>query len=340
METKRLPLKKSNISMEFASMELKNAYPQDQHGALIRIPNSFGPALVWLQFLKAKSRVWIKASVAFNPLRFPLIGVPYSRVKEEALARDLKNTSIPTTTRKSKRQALFYFFRHPILSFLSKNKKFKQETYRRINLLNKKEVVPDLLLSPANKPPYGASLQENGFFARQDKSFLYWEEAAELAKTGFWEFNVRTRKFSCTGNALKLVNNKLRGEEIDFDSLIANFNEADQKCLAEIWHKLIHQGQEFDYNARIRDSSGDKWIKIKGKAIEETSTIVKIIGFLQDITESKVLEQSLTSARESAELEMKAKSDFVSVVTHEIRTPLNSISAVHSIFYAKLTRTY
>jgi CheY-like chemotaxis protein len=39
-----------------------------------------------------------------------------------------------------------------------------------------------------------------------------------------------------------------------------------------------------------------------------------------------VLEQSLTAARQNAEQEMKAKSDFVSVVTHEIRTPLNAIS--------------
>jgi signal transduction histidine kinase/CheY-like chemotaxis protein len=323
METERLPLHKSNISMEFASMELENAYPQDPNGAFIRIPNSFTPAPAWLQLFKGKSSLWSKPCGAAAALGFPLHWLSYSRAKVKALARELKNAFTPT----SKRQAMSYFFQHRVLSFLSKNKKFRPETYHPIQVLNTKASGEALLPSPTNnKPPEGILAAENSFFARQEKPSRFWEDAEELAKTGFWEFNVKTGKLSCSGNALKLVNKQVHLEEIDFKALIAHFNEADKTCLAENWHQLVHQGQPFEYNARITDLFGDKWIKIKGKAIEETSTIVKIIGFFQDITETKVLEQSLTAARVNAELEMKAKSDFVSVVTHEIRTPLNGIS--------------
>lgn len=322
METERLPLNKSNISIEFASVELENAYPQDPNGAFIRIPNSFASAPAWLQLFKGKSSLSIGPQGALSSWSFPLHWLYCSRVKVMALARELKNAFTPT----SKREAMAYFFQHRVLSFLTKNKKITPETYRRIHLLDTDALEDALLPSPTNKPPEGLSSAEDGFYARQDKPSRVWEEAEELAKTGFWEFNMTTRKLSCSSSVLKLVNRQVNPEEIDFKTLIANFNEADKICLAENWQQLVYLGQPFEYDARITDLFGVKWIKIKGKAIGDTSTVVKIIGFFQDITESKVLEQSLTAARENAEQEMKAKSDFVSVVTHEIRTPLNAIS--------------
>jgi signal transduction histidine kinase len=170
------------------------------------------------------------------------------------------------------------------------------------------------------------SLQNHKLILQPDKTPMPWQEAEELAKTGFWEFQVKSGKFSCTSNTLRLVNPRLQPEEINFNALIAHFHEADKANLTENWDLLLGQARELDYNARITDLFGDKWIKIKAKAIWENSTVVKIIGYFQDITEAKVLEQLLYAARETAEQEMKAKSDFLSVITHEIRTPLNSIS--------------
>ncbi len=57
--------------------------------------------------------------------------------------------------------------------------------------------------------------------------------------------------------------------------------------------------------------------------------LINVSSFLDEqIRKSKLLEAELISAKESAELAAKAKTDFLSVMSHEIRTPLNAIIGV------------
>jgi PAS domain S-box-containing protein len=52
---------------------------------------------------------------------------------------------------------------------------------------------------------------------------------------------------------------------------------------------------------------------------------LQFVGFIDDVTEEKRLEQDLRRAIERAEAANQAKSNFLSAVSHELRTPLNAV---------------
>lgn len=56
-----------------------------------------------------------------------------------------------------------------------------------------------------------------------------------------------------------------------------------------------------------------------------------ILGFSLDITDRKKSEIALLAAKETAEMAVRAKSDFLSTMSHEIRTPLNSVIGTASL---------
>lgn len=81
---------------------------------------------------------------------------------------------------------------------------------------------------------------------------------------------------------------------------------------------------------------GDYWFKRKGKSsiyVMMSMRLVPgtrltephIILLAQDITDRKLYEDKLKSAKEEAEASSKAKDEFLSIISHELRTPLNPI---------------
>jgi PAS domain S-box-containing protein len=81
------------------------------------------------------------------------------------------------------------------------------------------------------------------------------------------------------------------------------------------------------YERRIRRKDGKViYLIISGAPIfNDQNEIIGSMGIHVDITDRKLLEQDLTSAKEAALASMKAKEMFLANMSHEIRTPMNVI---------------
>jgi PAS domain S-box-containing protein len=65
----------------------------------------------------------------------------------------------------------------------------------------------------------------------------------------------------------------------------------------------------------------------------QAGEIVQIASFSRDITERKLAERALTSAKEAAEAASQAKSAFLANMSHELRTPLNGLMGMLQLLH-------
>jgi PAS domain S-box-containing protein len=80
-----------------------------------------------------------------------------------------------------------------------------------------------------------------------------------------------------------------------------------------------------EYRLRCKDGSY-KWVLSRGQAIWGShDEAIRLAGSQADITERKLNEAELISAKEQADSANLAKSEFLANMSHEIRTPMNGI---------------
>jgi len=79
--------------------------------------------------------------------------------------------------------------------------------------------------------------------------------------------------------------------------------------------------------AHVRRRDGSlAWVLISASLLKDRDHALGIVeGTVVDITDHKMLEQTLQTAKEAAEAGSRAKSEFLANMSHEIRTPMNGI---------------
>ncbi len=110
------------------------------------------------------------------------------------------------------------------------------------------------------------------------------------------------------------------------DDFLADIPEHDP--VRQTLKDLINQSHEYDgeFSIQPADGSNPRVIHAIGKLERDRhGTPVKILGFVQDVTNRRKTEADLREAKLAADAANVTKSQFLATMSHEIRTPMNGI---------------
>ena len=159
--------------------------------------------------------------------------------------------------------------------------------------------------------------------------------AAEIAKLGYWEYNVASGDFTFNDQYYRLIHGssteKQGGNLMNAEVFAKKLVNPDDAIIVGISLQEAIESPNPDYfgviETRVLRDNGDiANINAQFKILKDSSgKTYKVYGNAQDITDRKIKEKELIEAKNKAEEISRLKTSFLTNMSHELRTPLIGI---------------
>ncbi len=159
--------------------------------------------------------------------------------------------------------------------------------------------------------------------------------AAEIAKLGYWEYEVDAGNFIFNDQYFRLIHGssakKQGGNIMSVEEFSRKFvYPDDSNHVAKVLQEAAESPDPNYFantEARVFRDNGDvATVSVQLKVMKDSSGhTYKVYGINQDITNRKLAEQELIASKEKAEEMSRLKSNFLANMSHELRTPLIGI---------------
>jgi hypothetical protein len=160
------------------------------------------------------------------------------------------------------------------------------------------------------------------------KSDIFLKEAQVIANLGIYSLEIASGKWESSE-----ILDSIFGIDADFDKSVEGWTsiihpEWRESMSDYFREQVLGTKADFDKEYQIirQNDKAERWVHGIGRLkFNDANELISMVGTIRDITDRKLAEQELTSAKERAEESDKLKSAFLTNMSHEIRTPMNGI---------------
>lgn len=141
------------------------------------------------------------------------------------------------------------------------------------------------------------------------------EEAQNLAKIGNWEFNMVTNKFLSSHQLYSIYEVDPNEKIISLDYITNHIHPEDKALVIEIPNKVAQNKESYVIEYRIiTDSNTIKYVCGRGYAeFNSKGEVIKLLGSIQDISQERILQNSLVESEKKYRLLSDNNQDLISL---------------------------
>ena len=123
--------------------------------------------------------------------------------------------------------------------------------------------------------------------------------AFEVAKMGYWEWNIQKDQFRWHGQAGKIFGFQDQQSDVDLTTLLSRIYPSDRDAVTQAIQNSIKNGEDCNVEFRIHDDVQDiHWLNGKARTLfDRDSHPVLMIGVVRDVTERATSDLALSASQ-------------------------------------------